>query len=138
MFFPQSNLCTCGMFVFYYVDGSCKCNRNFARAIRAAGNIRPALVYSKETLLEVRYSVTQWPDAVLLFFFFLLLFCLRTSQMQSDLFLSFPLCCSVNSQWDDGACGALFSEDRYALMHQRLQVLLKMSAYAHTHIQSRV
>lgn len=49
-----------------------------------------------------------------------------------------PLCCSVNGQWDDGACGALSSEDRYALMHQQLQALLKMSAHAHAYIQSGV
>lgn len=48
-----------------------------------------------------------------------------------------PLCCSVNGQWDNSACGALFTEDRYALTHQQLQELLKMSAYAHMHIQSR-
>lgn len=62
----------------------------------------------------------------------------HNSVRASIYFCPSPLCCSVNGQWDDGACGALFSEDRYALMHQQLQVLLKMSAYAHTYIQSRV
>lgn len=47
-----------------------------------------------------------------------------------------PLCCSVNGRWDGRACGALFSEDRYALMHRRLRVLLKMSECAPTYIQS--
>lgn len=62
----------------------------------------------------------------------------HSSVRASIYFCPSPLCCSVNGQWDDGACGALFWEDRYALMHQQLQVLLKMSAYAHTYIQSRV
>lgn len=40
----------------------------------------------------------------------------------------FHLCCRGNGRWDDSTCGALFTEDRHALMHQQLQELLNMSA----------
>lgn len=63
----------------------------------------------------------------------------RHNSVRASIFLCpSPLCCSVNGQWDESASGAPFSEDRYALMHQQLQVLLKMSAYTHAYIQSTV
>lgn len=55
----------------------------------------------------------------------------------SILLCPFPLCCLVNGQWDDGACGALFTEDRYALMHRRFQEVLKMSGCTRTRSHSR-
>lgn len=73
-------------------------------------------------LLQRGNAVTRWRNW-------------RHNSVRASIFLCpSPLCCSVNGQWDDGACGALFSQDRYALMHQQLQVLLKMSAYVQAYI----
>lgn len=44
-----------------------------------------------------------------------------------------PLCCSVNGQWDNISNSVLFSDDRYGLMLQQLQVLFRMSNYTNAY-----